>query len=185
MQQKEDVYHAIIRKYTSDELTMFSQAFASTVLWMERHPLEDAFGEYFQQYISHGHNGQFFTPAHLGKLMAEIVNPVGKGNRMLDPCCGSGGLILSSAKENREQEFFGGDISEICCKMTLVNMCLNDLTGEIYHMNTISQQIWRAWRICRWPITRHPYIQELTIVDDPVPEPAAEPAQDAEETQNH
>ena len=55
----------------------------------------------------------------------------------------------------------------MCCMMALINMCLNDLTGEIYHMNTISQKIWRAWRVCRWPITRHPYILELTIVDAP------------------
>ena len=58
--------------------------------------------------------------------------------------------------------------------MTLINMCLNDLTGEIYHLNTISQQIWRAWRVCRWPITRHPYILELTIVDAPETETLCE-----------
>lgn len=165
MQQKEEVYLATVKKYTREELSLLSEAFASTVQWMERHTLEDAFGNYFQKYISHGHNGQFFTPDPVANIMARIVNPKGDGMRTLDPCCGSGGLLLSAARVNREQEFFGGDISLVCCMMTLINMCLNDLTGEVYLMNTLTMEIWRAWRISRWPITRHPYIRELNIGD--------------------
>ena len=55
----------------------------------------------------------------------------------------------------------------MCCMMALINMCLNDLTGEIYHMDTLSMEMWRAWRVCRWPMTRLPYIQELTVADEP------------------
>ena len=184
MQQKEDVYHATIKKYTQEELSLFSEAFASMVLWMVAHPLEDPFARYFQQYISHGHNGQFFTPDPLANLMAGIVSPMSSGSRVLDPSCGSGSLILSAARVNRDQEFFGCDISLTCCLMTLINMCLNDLVGEVYHMDTLSRNIWHAWRVCRLPITRHFYIQELTIVDTPVPEPAAAPEQGTGQTLN-
>lgn len=46
MQQKEEEYLATIRKYTKEEVELFVKAFASLVLWMETHPLEDAFGDY-------------------------------------------------------------------------------------------------------------------------------------------
>mgnify|MGYP000331748279 FL=1 len=67
MQRKEEEYLATIRKYAREEVELFAKAFAALVEWMERHPLEDAFGDYFQQYISQGHNAQFFTPSSVKK----------------------------------------------------------------------------------------------------------------------
>lgn len=166
MQQKEDVYLATIKKYTPEEVSLFCQAFASMVLWMEGHPLSDPFADYYQQYISHGHNGQFFTPEPVARLMSRLVNVRGDGMKVNDCCCGSGGLLLAAAQENRDMEFIGADISEMCCLMTLISLCLYDLKGEVRHMNTLSQQIWRVWQVRRWPITRHPYIQEITIVSE-------------------
>ena len=90
MQQKEEEYLATIRKYTKEEVELFVKAFASLVLWMETHPLEDAFGDYFQQYISKGHNAQFFTPPAVTKMMAAMFGPGDKDGPVYDPCCGSG-----------------------------------------------------------------------------------------------
>ena len=88
MQQKEEEYLATIRKYTKEEVELFVKAFASLVLWMETHPLEDAFGDYFQQYISKGHNAQFFTPPAVTKMMAAMIGPGDKDGPAYDPCRG-------------------------------------------------------------------------------------------------
>ena len=146
MQQKEEEYLATIRKYTKEEVELFVKAFASLVLWMETHPLEDAFGDYFQQYISKGHNAQFFTPPAVTKMMAAMIGPGDKDGPVYDPCCGSGRFFLAAAQENRAISFVGGDITEACCKMTLVNACLHDIVGEVYHM-----------------VLRLPYIRELPV----------------------
>ena len=163
MQQKEEEYLATIRKYTKEEVELFVKAFASLVLWMETHPLEDAFGDYFQQYISKGHNAQFFTPPAVTKMMAAMIGPGDKDGPVYDPCCGSGRFFLAAAQENRAISFVGGDITEACCKMTLVNACLNDIVGEAYHMDSLRMEIWRCWRIERLPVLRLPYIRELPV----------------------
>lgn len=47
--------------------------------------------------------------------------------------------------------------------MTLVNACLNDIVGEVYHMDSLRMEIWRCWRIERLPVLRLPYIRELPV----------------------
>lgn len=42
-----------------------------------------------------GKNGQFRTPRHIIKLMAELVQPQ-LGNRIADPACGTGGFLLGA-----------------------------------------------------------------------------------------
>lgn len=163
MQQKEVEYLETIRKYKREEVDLFVKAFAALVEWTTAHPLEDAFGDYFQQYISRGHNAQFFTPTYIADLMAVLVNPKEQTGPVCDPCCGSGRFFLSVAKQNREISFVGGDITEACCKMTLINACLNDIVGEVYHMNSLTMEIWRRWRIERLPIVRLPYIVEIQV----------------------
>lgn len=163
MKQKEELFRETTRKYTKEEFILFCKAFASLIDWMEAHPLEDAFGDYFQQYISKGHNAQFFTPPAVTKMMAAMIGPGDKDGPIYDPCCGSGRFFLAAAQANRAISFVGGDITEACCKMTLVNACLNDIVGEVYHMNTISMEIWRCWRIVRLPILRLPYIVEVPV----------------------
>lgn len=163
MQQKEEIYLQTIKRYKKEEVETFAMAFARLVDWMETHPLEDAFGDYFQEYISRGHNGQFFTPPHVSDMMAQLILPSDLEGAMNDPCCGSGRFFLSVAKMNRAVTCIGGDISELCCKMTLVNLCLNDITGKIYHMDTLSMEIWRVWEITRYPLLRVPFIRELQV----------------------
>jgi type I restriction enzyme M protein len=44
---------------------------------------------------SAGKNGQFRTPRHIIKLMAELVEPK-LGNKIADPACGTGGFLLGA-----------------------------------------------------------------------------------------
>lgn len=175
MERKEEEYLRTVKGYSRNELDVFCKAFASVVMEMEYHPLTDPFGDYFQEHISHGHNGQFFTPHHVCDLMAGIVQGCNKGQedgstkKINDPACGSGRLILSSAKYDRTSYFVGCDISATCCKMTLVNMCLNSLKGEVHHMDTLSQKTWRKWRVIIDRITKIPFIYEEQEVRESEP----------------
>ncbi|WDZ72745.1 N-6 DNA methylase [Vibrio harveyi] len=42
-----------------------------------------------------GKNGQFRTPRHIIKLVADLVQPQ-LGNKIADPACGSGGFLLGA-----------------------------------------------------------------------------------------
>lgn len=51
------------------------------------------------EHISHGHNGQFFTPQHVSDLMAAVTCAnIRPGQSVYDPTCGSGRMLLSAVK---------------------------------------------------------------------------------------
>jgi len=182
MQRKEDEYLKTVQKYNKDEIELFCKAYAAVIMQMERNPLEDPFGGYYEEYLSNAQNGQFFTPQCLSDLMAQIVmvgDSEEKDNKINDPCCGSGRLFLSTAKVDRKKYFVGSDIDLTCCKMALINLCLNSLQGEIHHMNTLSMEIWRTWFVFVDPILKLPYIYE---VEDRDKSPSAAVEQTIQET---
>ena len=60
---------------------------------------QDIQGDVYEMLLSEiasaGKNGQFRTPRHIIKLMAELVRPQ-LGHRIVDPACGSGGFLLGA-----------------------------------------------------------------------------------------
>ena len=46
--------------------------------------------------------GQFFTPRNIIKAMVEMLNPI-ETDRILDPCCGSGGFLVMALDHVRKQ----------------------------------------------------------------------------------
>ena len=93
----------------------------------------DPLGDMFMRRISHGQNGQFFTPTHVCELMARILDPMAE--TINDPCCGSGRLILAGlkvARENgQEPTVYANDLSITCSKMALLNLLVNSACGEV------------------------------------------------------
>lgn len=63
------------------------------------HAFQDIQGDVYEMLLSEiataGKNGQFRTPRHLIKLMAELVAPK-LGQRIADPSCGTGGFLLGA-----------------------------------------------------------------------------------------
>lgn len=178
MGRKEELYFKTIKPYDKNELDLFSQAFSSLIMQMDRKPLVDPFGDYFEEYLSNAQNGQFFTPQNICDLMTSITHSPRAGKdtgrehdkRVYDPACGSGRLLLSSAKLNRTRSFVGADISYTCCLMTLVNLCLNSLNGEVLHMNSLSaDRCWHHWVVIVDSATKIPTVYEVEedIINQP------------------
>ena len=76
--------------------------------------------------------GEFFTPQEVGELLARIViGDKTSVNKVYDPCCGSGGLLLKFAKilgkENVKQGFFGQEINLTTYNLARINMFLHDI----------------------------------------------------------
>ncbi|WP_321343148.1 N-6 DNA methylase [uncultured Draconibacterium sp.] len=61
--------------------------------------IQDIQGDVYEMLLSEiataGKMGQFRTPRHIIKLMAEIIEPK-LGNRIADPACGTGGFLLGA-----------------------------------------------------------------------------------------
>ncbi|MEP6673661.1 MAG: N-6 DNA methylase [Ferruginibacter sp.] len=136
----EDEYLAAIEKYKDSDLRHeFSKAFAALISEMEERATSslgnDILGEFFEEHISNGRNGQFFTPFPVCELMASITHTdltvdnneeVKEPLRILDPCCGSGRMLLASRKlHGARQEYYGIDVDHTCVKMTALNLFMH------------------------------------------------------------
>ncbi|QGY47758.1 N-6 DNA methylase [Maribellus comscasis] len=162
--EKEDRYLEIVRKYEKPDAYLLAEAFGALVIEMDNsgEGLKDGFGDFYMEYLSHGHNGQFFTPEPVCELMVQMLNPTEIGERVADCCCGSGRMLLAAAKISRGSLFFGADIDRTCAMMCLVNLCLNGLLGEVCWMDTLTNRFYAGWRIELHPEHGVPYIREVT-----------------------
>lgn len=160
----EDRYHEIVRRYEKPEAYLMAEAFGALVIEMDDHGegLRDILGDFFMEHISHGHNGQFFTPEPICEMMARMTNPIEAGSRILDCACGSGRTLLAAAKINRNAFFYGADVDRNCAMMCLINQCLNGMLGEVAWMNSLSNHFYAAWQIRIHPSGKGPYIVPIT-----------------------
>ncbi len=147
--QREEEYLKTIRKYEKPEAYRISEALAALVVEMtgDGTGMVDVLGDYFERFLSYGKNGQFFTPQNLCDMMARLMNPTTPLERILDPACGSGRMLMAMAKVNRFATFFGADNDRNCAMICAINMCLNGMYGEVAWMNSITNQFYAAWQI--------------------------------------
>jgi type I restriction enzyme M protein len=112
----------------------------------------DAFGDAYEylmtMYASSAgkSGGEFFTPQEVSELLAKItVAGKKKVNRVYDPACGSGSLLLQFAKvlgkDNVTDGFYGQEINITTYNLCRINMFLHDINYEkfdISHGDTLT-----------------------------------------------
>ena len=98
----------------------------------------DAFGDAYEflmtMYASNAgkSGGEFFTPQYVSELLTRLTL-VGKTeiNKVYDPACGSGSLLLNFAKilgkQNVRQGFYGQEINLTTYNLCRINMFLHDI----------------------------------------------------------
>ncbi len=112
----------------------------------------DTFGDAYEylmtMYASNAgrSGGEFFTPQEVSELLARIA-VVGKTevNKVYDPACGSGSLLLKFAKvlgkENVRLGFFGQEINITTYNLCRINMFLHNIESvkfDIAHGDTLT-----------------------------------------------
>ena len=112
----------------------------------------DAFGDAYeylmQMYASNAgkSGGEYYTPQEVSELLAQITT-VGKTevNKVYDPACGSGSLLLKFAKvlgkENVRIGFYGQEINLTTYNLCRINMFLHDINYnhfDIAHGDTLT-----------------------------------------------
>jgi hypothetical protein len=118
----------------------------------------DVFGDYYMEHFSNDHAGQFFTPEHMCDMMARLThdtNDLKDGMTVHDPACGSGRCLMSMAKLNRRLKFYAADLDHTCVKMCLINFMLNSMAGEVVCMNSLSLEIFHAYKVTMIPHGTH------------------------------
>jgi type I restriction-modification system DNA methylase subunit len=135
----EDLYLETIAPYKDDTLRHhFPKMLACLAGEMEERINSDmgndVLGEYYEQHLYRKGAAQYFIPWPVCSMMAKCtvatidVHATRMPLRILDPCCGSGRMLVASAKENsNDHEYYGIDIDHTCVKMTAINLFLNGM----------------------------------------------------------
>ena len=115
----------------------------------------DVFGDAYEflmgMYASNAgkSGGEYYTPQEVSELLTRIT-VLGKKevNKVYDPACGSGSLLLKFAKvlgkENVRQGFFGQEINITTYNLCRINMFLHDIGYEkfsIGHGDTLTEPL--------------------------------------------
>jgi type I restriction enzyme M protein len=88
--------------------------------------------------------GEFYTPASIVKTIVAILKPF-RNCRVYDPCCGSGGMFVQSAKfiqahsgKRGEIAVYGQESNADTWKMAKMNMAIRGIDADfgLYHADT-------------------------------------------------
>ena len=101
----------------------------------------DLFGDAYEFLISNyaanagKSGGEFFTPQHVSKLIAQLaMHKQSSVNKIYDPACGSGSLLLQAKKHFDahiiEEGFYGQEINHTTYNLARMNMFLHNINYD-------------------------------------------------------
>jgi type I restriction enzyme M protein len=105
----------------------------------------DLFGNAYEFLISNyaanagKSGGEFFTPQHVSKLIAQLaMHKQTSVNKIYDPACGSGSLLLQAKKHFDahiiEDGFFGQEINHTTYNLARMNMFLHNINYDKFNV---------------------------------------------------
>jgi type I restriction enzyme M protein len=110
----------------------------------------DAFGRIYEYFLGEfartegQKGGEFYTPASIVRLLAEIIEPY--HGRILDPACGSGGMFVQSARFVAEHQknpaaelaVCGVEKTDETGRLCRLNLAVHGLEGDIRHGGNVN-----------------------------------------------
>jgi len=121
--------------------------------------------------------GEYYTPQSIVKLIVEILKPF-DNCRVYDPCCGSGGMFVQSAKflqahggKRGHISVYGQEANPDTWKMAKINMAIRGIDADFgpYHHDTFSKDLHPTLKadfiMANPPFNYHPWGQENLTED--------------------
>ncbi|MFN9749719.1 MAG: type I restriction-modification system subunit M [Burkholderiales bacterium] len=141
----------------------------------------DLFGDAYEFLISNyaanagKSGGEFFTPQHVSKLIAQIaMHKQTSVNKIYDPACGSGSLLLQAKKHFDahviEDGFFGQEINHTTYNLARMNMFLHNVNYDEFNLqlgNTLEEPHFADDRPFDAIVSNPPYSVKWIGSDDP------------------
>ncbi|WP_305824344.1 type I restriction-modification system subunit M [Massilia brevitalea] len=141
----------------------------------------DLFGDAYEFLISNyaanagKSGGEFFTPQHVSKLIAQLaMHKQTSVNKIYDPACGSGSLLLQGKKHFDqhliEDGFFGQEINHTTYNLARMNMFLHNVNYDKFNIqlgNTLIEPHFGEDKPFDAIVSNPPYSVKWTGSDDP------------------
>lgn len=180
-ESREHEYFTIIAGYDREELERFAHGLALLAQALET-TRSDVLGVLWMLLgLGSSDLGQFFTPAPVARLMAELQ--VGDGQELLaerdeitvfEPACGAGVMLLEMIAALREAGvdvekrvvFTANDVSRDAVLMCYVQLALVGAQAVVHHQNTLTMEtLGEPW--CTPAYMRAAIVKKLTQSADP------------------
>ena len=158
---REQQYRSIVAQYTPEEFQQFPPMLGMLVECMEQEPT-DVLGRLYHRLEIHNHqSGQFFTPYPVCQAMAKMLVHDAKHLveeqefiRAMEPCVGSGAMVIALAQALREKEInyqhklhvTAIDIDTLCVHMAYVQCTLLHIPALICHGDSLRGDVYSEWR---------------------------------------
>jgi type I restriction enzyme M protein len=141
----------------------------------------DLFGDAYEFLISNyaanagKSGGEFFTPQHVSKLIAQLaMHKQTSVNKIYDPACGSGSLLLQAKKHFDqhliEDGFYGQEINHTTYNLARMNMFLHNVNYDKFNIqlgNTLEEPHFADDRPFDAIVSNPPYSVRWIGSDDP------------------
>lgn len=154
----EDDYLAVAKKYERKDFDVFAKMMAVTAIALDDNR-QDFLGKcYMQMEVANSRLGQEFTPYEISLMLARLnldnarewIDRVGFFT-LMEPTCGAGSMIIAASQIVEEEPINGNpsydmwfeaiDIDRLCCNLTYIQCSLLDLSGIVWHGNTMSMEM--------------------------------------------
>ena len=141
----------------------------------------DLFGDAYEFLISNyaanagKSGGEFFTPQHVSKLIARLaMHQQTRVNKIYDPACGSGSLLLQAKKHFDahiiEEGFWGQEINHTTYNLARMNMFLHNINYDKFNIklgNTLTDPHFGNDKPFDAIVSNPPYSVKWIGADDP------------------
>lgn len=141
----------------------------------------DLFGDAYEFLISNyaanagKSGGEFFTPQHVSKLIAQLaMHKQTTVNKIYDPACGSGSLLLQAKKHFDahiiEEGFYGQEINHTTYNLARMNMFLHNINYDKFDIalgNTLTDPHYGDDKPFDAIVSNPPYSVKWIGSDDP------------------
>lgn len=127
---------------------------------LEKYPYYDILGQFYEELVQSqakaSNLGQFYTPSTVTELLSTITidsQPATSldGRVANDPTCGSARMLLSAHVHSHGRLFlYGQELDETSAKMAALNFWSHGCRGSILHMDTLTGNIFKGWRVNRY-----------------------------------
>ncbi|MDK2777607.1 MAG: type I restriction-modification system subunit M [Pseudomonadota bacterium] len=141
----------------------------------------DLFGDAYEFLISNyaanagKSGGEFFTPQHVSRLIAQLaMHKQTSVNKIFDPACGSGSLLLQAKKHFDahiiEEGFFGQELNHTTYNLARMNMFLHNINYDKFNIqlgNTLTDPHFGDDKPFDAIVSNPPYSVKWIGSDDP------------------
>lgn len=161
-EDREEKFNRLVEKHGAKTMQMFYECQAELVMLFEEKGIDDYLGKIHHQLGVHNKmKGQFFTPFHLAKMMAEtqvseVIKELEKGKgkiKITDSACGSACLLLGMLAVLKEKGInyqknimlVCSDLDENAIQMAYIQLSLTGVAAKCENKNALTGETFGSW----------------------------------------